>query len=102
MKLAAITLGFAVLSSPAIAADIQIDISKFAFTPKEITVKPGATVVWTNRDATPHTIKAKDGGFASTGMDTGDRYAHTFTTAGDYTYFCTLHPFMTGIVHVRK
>ncbi|MBS0487066.1 MAG: amicyanin, partial [Proteobacteria bacterium] len=56
----------------------------------------------TNHDQTPHTIKARDGGFASSGMDTGDTYAHTFTTAGDYTYFCTLHPFMIGIVHVRQ
>lgn len=102
MKLAAIAFGFAALSSTAIAANIDVDISKFAFTPKEITVKTGATVVWTNHDQTPHTIKARDGGFASSGMDTGDTYAHTFTTAGDYTYFCTLHPFMIGIVHVRQ
>ena len=102
MKFIAFALAFTALSSSAIAADIQIDISKFAFTPKEVTVKPGATVVWSNRDATPHTIKAKEGGFASTGMDTGDTYQHTFTQTGDYTYFCTLHPFMIGIVHVRQ
>lgn len=102
MKIAAIALILAAHSFSAVAADTQIDISKFAFTPREITVKPGATVLWTNRDAIPHTIKAKGGGFASTGMDTGDTYQHTFTQTGDYTYFCTLHPFMTGIVHVRQ
>ena len=102
MKFVPSLLAFAALSSSAIAADMQVDISKFAFTPREITVKPGATVVWTNRDATPHTIKTKDGDFASTGMDTGDTYQHTFAKAGDYTYFCTLHPFMTGIVHVHQ
>lgn len=102
MKFAVLLLGFTSLSSSAIGSDVHVEISKFAFTPKEITVKPGATVVWTNHDQTPHTIKARDGGFASSGMDTGDTYAHTFTTAGDYTYFCTLHPFMIGIVHVRQ
>lgn len=102
MKFAAIALGFASLASPAIAAEVRIDISKFAFTPREITVKPGTTVVWTNDDQTPHTISAKDGSFASTGMDTGDTYQHTFTREGDVGYFCTVHPFMTGIVHVRQ
>jgi plastocyanin len=34
-------------------------------------------------------------------MDTGDRYEHTFSAPGDYPYFCTLHPFMTGIIHVH-
>jgi plastocyanin len=102
VKIAVIALAFASLSSSAIAASVQVDISKFAFTPREITVKPGTTVVWTNRDQTPHTISAKDGAFVSAGMDTGDTYTHTFTREGDASYFCTVHPFMTGIVHVRQ
>ena len=102
MKFAVLLLGFAVLAASAIAADVHVEISKFAFTPSEITVKPGTTVVWTNDDQTPHTISARDGSFASTGMDTGDTYQHTFTREGDVSYFCTVHPFMTGIVHVRQ
>jgi plastocyanin len=35
-------------------------------------------------------------------MDTDDRYEYTFASEGDFSYFCTLHPFMTGVVHVRK
>jgi len=79
-----------------------IQIQKFAFAPKEITVAPGTTVAWTNRDETPHTISAPDQHFVSKAMDTDDQVEYTFTTEGDFTYFCTLHPFMTGIVHVRK
>jgi plastocyanin len=79
-----------------------IQIQKFAFAPKEITVAPGTTVAWTNRDETPHTISAPDQHFVSKAMDTDDRVEYTFTTEGDFTYSCTLHPFMTGIVHVRK
>ncbi len=79
-----------------------IQIEKFAFAPKEITVAPGTTVAWTNRDETPHTISAPDQHFVSKAMDTDDQVEYTFTTEGDFTYFCTLHPFMTGIVHVRK
>jgi plastocyanin len=80
----------------------SIEIEKFAFAPKEITVTPGTTITWTNRDETPHTISTADKAFASKAMDTGDRFEYTFIKEGDFTYFCTLHPFMTGIVHVKK
>ncbi len=79
-----------------------IVIAKFAFAPKEITITPGTTLVWANQDQTPHDVQARDKSFSSGGMDTGDSYRHTFTQAGDFSYFCTMHPFMTGIVHVRK
>jgi plastocyanin len=84
------------------ATEAPIQISKFTFTPQEISVTPGTTIIWTNRDETPHTIIASDGSFVSKAMDTDDRYEHTFADEGDFSYFCTLHPFMTGIVHVRK
>jgi plastocyanin len=80
----------------------SIGITKFAFAPKEITVAPGTKVTWTNHDETPHTISASDKTFVSKAMDTDDRYEYTFASEGDFGYFCTLHPFMTGIVHVRK
>jgi len=87
----------------AIAADEPtIAIEKFAFAPKEITVTPGSTVRWINHDETPHTISAPDKRFVSPAMDTNDQYEYTFASEGDYSYFCTLHPFMTGVVHVRK
>ena len=81
---------------------VQVEIQKFAFVPKEITVAPGTTVVWVNRDETPHTVSASDQAFVSKALDTGDRYEHTFEHEGDVQYFCTVHPFMVGTVHVRK
>ncbi|MBS0456714.1 MAG: cupredoxin family copper-binding protein [Proteobacteria bacterium] len=90
-------------SSPTTPAPTQtITIDKFAFTPNEITVAPGTTVVWINKDQTPHTVTARDKSFHSAGMDTGDTYQYTFAKAGDFSYFCSMHPFMTAIVHVRK
>ena len=80
----------------------SVEITKFAFTPKEITVAPGAKIVWTNHDETPHTVTSADKTFASKALDTDDRYEYTFTNEGDFSYYCTVHPFMTGIVHVRK
>jgi plastocyanin len=79
-----------------------VDIAKFAFGPKEITVTPGTKIVWTNHDETPHTVTSDDKSFASKGLDTDDKFEHTFTSEGDFKYTCTLHPFMTGIVHVHK
>jgi plastocyanin len=79
-----------------------VDIAKFAYTPKEITVAPGTKVVWTNHDETPHTVASNDKSFASKGLDTDDKFEHVFASEGDFTYYCTVHPFMTGVVHVRK
>ena len=83
------------------ATPLTVDIEKFAFAPKEITVAPGTKIVWINHDEMPHTISTTDKSFISKAMDTDDNFEQTFANAGDFSYFCTLHPFMTGIVHVR-
>ena len=83
-------------------APLQVAITKFAFAPKEITVAPGTKVIWTNQDETPHTVTSNDKSFASKGLDTDDTYEHTFDREGDFAYICTVHPFMTGVVHVRR
>ena len=81
---------------------VEVDIAKFAFGPKEITVAPGTRIVWTNHDEAPHTVTSSDKSFASKGLDTDDKFAHTFETEGDFKYICAVHPFMTGVVHVHK
>jgi plastocyanin len=91
---------YAAAASP--APTVDLNIAKFAFAPKEITVVPGTKIIWTNRDDTPHTVASDDKSFASKGLDTDDRFEHTFTSEGDFNYICTVHPFMTGVVHVRK
>ena len=92
---------FAAATHAADPATVAIAIDRFAYTPREITVAPGTTIVWTNRDQTPHMVMARDGSFSSQAMDTDDAYRRTFTTPGDFSYLCTMHPFMTGVVHVR-
>jgi plastocyanin len=87
-------------ASPAPA--VEVAITKFAFAPKEVTVAPGTRIVWTNRDETPHTVTSSTKAFASKGLDTDDTFEHTFDGEGDFAYICTVHPFMTGVVHVRK
>ena len=91
---------FAVAAAP--ASTVDIGIAKFAYGPKEITIAPGTKIVWTNHDETPHTVTSNDKSFASKGLDTDDKFEHTFASEGDFSYICTVHPFMTGVVHVRK
>jgi plastocyanin len=82
------------------ADDMEVHIDNFTFQPPDLTVKTGTTVTWTNRDDIPHTIVSA-GKFRSKTLDTDDKFSFTFTTAGDYKYFCSLHPHMTGMIKVE-
>jgi len=102
----ALLAGFTIRASfaagpPAVAI---VDITKFMFGPSEITVAPGTTVRWINHDEVPHTVASRDKTklFTSKAMDTDDQFEFSFANEGDYTYICTVHPFMTGVVRVRK
>ena len=96
----AIPAFFATAAEP--TSTFEVKIAKFAFEPKEITIAPGTRVVWTNGDETPHTVTGNDKSFASKGLDTDDKFEHVFSKEGDFGYICTVHPFMTGVVHVHK
>ena len=83
------------------AKSIEIHIDNFAFTPAEVTIAPGTTVKWINRDDIPHTVVEKAISFKSKPMDTDESYSHTFETVGDVEYFCSLHPHMIGKIIVK-
>ena len=87
-------------SGAARAEDIAVHIDNFTFEPKDLTVKVGSTVTWKNRDDIPHTVVCA-GKFRSKTLDTDDSFTFTFTSAGDYKYFCSLHPHMTGMIKVE-
>ena len=98
---AALLLGLALgLASAAHAEEIEVKIDNFTFAPRTLTVKAGTTVTWINEDDIPHTVVCA-GKFRSKTMDTDGTFAFTFTAAGEYKYFCSLHPHMTGIVKVE-
>jgi plastocyanin len=98
----AMAIAAAVLLQPGVARaqEIEVTIDNFTFTPNELTVKVGDTVTWTNHDDIPHLVVSA-GKFKSKAMDTDDKYSFTFTSAGDYKYFCALHPHMTGMIKVE-
>ncbi|MGO9447024.1 MAG: cupredoxin family copper-binding protein [Thiobacillaceae bacterium] len=85
----------------AMAPALSVEITKFSFQPREITVAPGTKIIWTNHDEVPHTVTSADKSFASMALDTDDRFEHTFMREGDFQYYCVVHPYMTGVVHVR-
>jgi plastocyanin len=83
------------------AADMEVRIDNFAFTPQHLTVKAGTTVTWINGDDVPHTVASNTKFFKSSALDTKDKFSFTFTTPGAYEYFCSLHPHMTGAIVVE-
>ena len=82
------------------AATAVVGIVDFAFIPAALTVKVGATVAWTNKDAIAHTVDFTTGGIRSSALNQNEQFTHTFTAPGTYGYICSIHPFMHGSVTV--
>ena len=87
-------------TSASAGSALEAKIDNFAFTPKDLTVKAGSTVDWTNKDDTPHTVTSDDGVFASPVMDTDQSFHYIFQKPGKFPFHCKLHPTMTGVVVV--
>jgi plastocyanin len=80
----------------------QIAIDNFSFSPKESIAPRGTAVTWVNHDDVPHRIQSANDRFApSAVLDTKGSYSVVLATPGEYPYFCTLHPTMTGKIIVR-
>jgi plastocyanin len=97
--------GVAVMAAPAgakDAEDAEAKIENFTFVPQRLTVKGGTTVTWTNADDIPHAVASTTKAFKSKVLDTNDKFSFTFTNAGVYEYFCSLHPHMTGTIVVAE
>ena len=81
----------------------EVRIDNFSFEPVTLTVPVGTTVTWRNRDDIPHTVVSSDDrkAFKSRALDTDEKFSFTFDKAGNYPYFCSLHPKMTAKVVVQ-
>ncbi len=109
--LVAVMIAMALLfaGTPTVAANAQqaapataeVKIDNFSFGPGTLTVPVGATVTWTNRDDIPHTVVSTEGAFKSKVLDTDEKFSFTFNKAGTFSYFCSIHPKMTGKVVVQ-
>ena len=83
----------------------EVSIDNFSFSPTPITIPEGTTLTWINRDDIPHTVVSDDmQQFKSKALDTDEKFSHTFSKAGTYSYFCSIHPKMVAkvIVEAKK
>ena len=81
------------------SAAAQVSMRNLQFSPVAIEVKKGNVVEWRNDDLVPHT--ATSAAFDSGTIASGKSWRHTFTNVGKFTYVCTFHPAMKGIVNVK-
>ncbi|HJM00638.1 MAG TPA: plastocyanin/azurin family copper-binding protein [Nitrosopumilus sp.] len=77
------------------------------YDPETINISTGTTIEWINEDAAMHTATSgsptngADNIFDSQILNLGDAYQFTFTEAGNYDYYCILHPWMIGTINVE-
>ena len=88
----------------AIAEEFNVDIYKFAFSPAQITIHQGDTIIWTNKEKRQyHSVWFKQ--LFKEEPDylfPDDSYRYTFKNIGVYAYECGPHPRMKGLVKVIK
>src|ERR1700675_741337 len=106
-----VTLLFTALAStPGLAEDpnnsgagpvATVSMDHNTFIPSEITVVPGTTVTWVNKEAMPHTVVDLNKGFRSKTLAKDASFSFPFATVGDYDYLCSIHPNMKGKVIVK-
>ncbi len=72
------------------------------FRPEAISVAPGDTVVWVNKDLVAHTATSRAGGFDSKVIRASATWEYTARKTGSFAYVCTLHPAMKGTLRVRN
>ncbi len=82
-----------------VAAEVRITDSKFQA--DSITISAGQAVRWTNADPVQHTVTFESGATSSEPLPQGATFVVRFDTPGRFTYHCTPHPFMKGVVIVR-
>jgi plastocyanin len=114
IKIAVLLCGISSLSLFAFAGDMKdtgssgagetkIEIKDFAFNPQTITVKSGEKITWINKDEEPHTVVSVGKQFKkSPGLDTDQTYTIVVGAPGTYSYFCSVHPKMTGTIVVKQ
>ena len=76
-----------------------VEMRAFAFQPDTVRAAVGDTVVWINRDVVPHTATSSD--WDSGEMKQSAEWRLVIESGGEFSYLCTLHPSMTGVVTSR-
>jgi plastocyanin len=78
----------------------KVEILNFEYKSDPVTIQEGGKVIWINRDSAPHTATADDGSFDTGEIDEGKLKSESFKEAGEFSYFCSVHPNMHGTIRV--
>jgi len=94
------------ISIPSGSSAPGCDETRECFIPADVTINVGETVTWSNDDSAAHTVTSGAPGVADDAFDSslfmaGTTFSHTFDEAGEYDYYCLVHPWMTGKVQVN-
>lgn len=87
-------------AGPARASSHQISIKSMKFTPADLAIAVGDEVTFLNEDSAPHTASARDDSFDTGRLTKGQSATIRFTAAGDFDYFCKVHPSMKARITV--
>jgi plastocyanin len=107
---AAPATGGATVTTVSIVVGASVPTNGEFYDPESVETTVGSMVTWNNDDSVPHTVTsgvvednspALDGQFDSGIMNAGDSFPFVFDAAGEYPYYCLLHPYMTGQVTVN-
>jgi len=82
------------------AAVLTVSMKNIKFHPRNVTIDPGDTVRWENRDEEKHNALGEDNSFHTPVIGQGESSEHTFEKSGKFPYFCSLHQGMTGKITV--
>jgi plastocyanin len=78
----------------------EVTMGPSSFIPQQLTVSTGTTVIWRNTDSMLHTVTSNTGLF-DVNLQPGETFSYQFSSAGTFSYECTLHPGMVGTIVVQ-
>jgi plastocyanin len=87
--------------TPPLPVGATVSIRAFVFTPAELVVALGDSVVWTNADPLAHTTASDSSAWSSPELRSGERFVWVASSRGRYPYHCAAHPVMRGVIVVR-
>ena len=87
------------------AATHQVQVFSFSYSPRNLNIQRGDTVVWSNMGG-GHNVVADNNSFTSGAVSAAAwTFSHTFTDAGQFPYYCSPHggpggEGMSGVISV--
>jgi len=80
---------------------VTVIIEGYGYQPQQLEIDAGTTVTWVNNDPVSHDADSSDALWDAPFLAEGESTSRTFTEPGSYLYFCSIHPYMQGLVTVH-